>query len=189
MFPLRPAGFGFRMALEDDTDQTALRTSTEFFRAARDAMLTRDWQPSFLRMANVRYVVEFLPLDEAQRTGSIIWFRDLGPSPRYSFNGEILRIEEKPSRIRLDVSTKSESFLVASVTRHKYWRATIDGREAKILAANIGFQGLFVPAGRHSIEFRYRNPLILPSAMVSIITFLIVGAGCARPRAAAGRPY
>lgn len=211
MFPLRPAIYGFRMALDDDTDQTGLLTSTEFLRAARDVMLTRGWQPDFMRMANIRYVVEFIPRDPARDPGDIIWLHDIGFSPRYYFAGRVLpiretadlaravrdgtaqdgdayvpvqsarlsakanvnRVDETSSTVRLEVTAEGESFLIAAITGHKYWRATIDGREAKILPANVGFQGLFVSAGSHVIEMRYRNPLIIPCAIVSLLALLI----------------
>ena len=57
--------------------------------------------------------------------------------------------------------------LVITVTAHKYWRAKIDGREAPLLPANVAYQALDVLAGTHTIELRYRNPLILVGACIS----------------------
>ena len=72
----------------------------------------------------------------------------------------------------LDVESRGEAFLIASITRHKYWRATIDGAPVSIAPANIAFQGITVPPGKHRVELRYRNPLILPAAIASLIALI-----------------
>ena len=52
------------------------------------------------------------------------------------------------------------------------WRATIDGKPAPLIAANIAYQALRVPAGAHEIEFRYSNPLVRWFGIVSIATLI-----------------
>ena len=56
-----------------------------------------------------------------------------------------------------------------TVTRHKYWRVTIDGRETNVMPANLAYQAVVVPAGRHRVEMRYRNPLVLIGAAISLL--------------------
>jgi hypothetical protein len=73
---------------------------------------------------------------------------------------------------RIDVETAGRAFLIMSVTPHKYWRITIDGRETNAIVTNIGYQGVVVPAGSHIVEMNYRNPLIPAGAAVSIATLL-----------------
>lgn len=82
--------------------------------------------------------------------------------------GRVLRVEETANTARIDVETAGRAFLVMSVTPHKYWSITIDGREAPAVITNVGYQGVVVPAaGRHVVTMRYRNTLIAPSAAVS----------------------
>jgi hypothetical protein len=73
---------------------------------------------------------------------------------------------------RLDVATEGRAFLVMSVTPHKYWRVTIDGAPAPALVTNLGYQGVVVPAGRHVVEMRYRNPLIAIGGGITVMTLL-----------------
>jgi hypothetical protein len=41
------------------------------------------------------------------------------------------------------------------------------------VSTNIGYQGVIVPtAGRHVIEMRYRNPLIIAGGAISIAALL-----------------
>jgi len=203
MFPFVPAAFGFRMALEDDLDQTALLTSTELSRAALDVKRrTGAWHPFFLHAAGIRYVAEFVSVG----SDPPIAFRDLGAAPRFWFAkrlregidrttvaqeivttgadpddafvaaplftpspARVLKIDERASNIALDVESEGQSLLIASITRHKYWHATIDGAATTIVPANLAFQGIVVPRGKHHIALRYRNPLIVPSAIVSLL--------------------
>ena len=36
------------------------------------------------------------------------------------------------------------------------WKAYVDGQETPIYRANYLFRSVFVPAGRHTVEFAYR---------------------------------
>ena len=68
-------------------------------------------------------------------------------------------------------------FLVMSVTPHKYWRITIDGKRVEPVITNIGYQGVIVPAGRHRVAMRYRNDLAANALIVSIaVTILLLAA-------------
>ena len=61
-----------------------------------------------------------------------------------------------------------------SVTPHKYWRITIDGRTVPAIITNIGFQGVVVPPGRHRVEMVYRNDLVVIGLWISLTTLAIV---------------
>jgi uncharacterized membrane protein YfhO len=61
-----------------------------------------------------------------------------------------------------------------SVTPHKYWRVTLDGTPVDVVVTNIGYQGVAIPAGRHIVEMRYRNPLIAVGGAISIAALAAV---------------
>ena len=88
--------------------------------------------------------------------------------------GRVLSFEEKPGRIRLQVESAGEAMLIASVSFHRYWRATVDHSPAPISRVNMAYQGVIVPAGRHEVVLRYRNPLVLPSAAFSAIVLIFL---------------
>jgi len=95
--------------------------------------------------------------------------------PGSAFNpaqGHVLRWSETANTARIDVETAGQAFLVMSVTAHKYWRITIDGREVPSMLTNLTYQGVVVPPGRHVVAMDYRNPLIPASAAVSLATLL-----------------
>jgi uncharacterized membrane protein YfhO len=37
---------------------------------------------------------------------------------------------------------------------------------------NIGYQGLRLPAGKHAVQLTYRNPLLVPSMIVSLLSMV-----------------
>jgi hypothetical protein len=86
--------------------------------------------------------------------------------------GEVLRVEERSNRTQLTVRSNGNALLVCSITRHKYWRATIDGRSAPLVPVNVAYQGLIVPAGRHGVRFEYDNWLLKTSGVVSGVAVL-----------------
>jgi len=87
-------------------------------------------------------------------------------------NGVVRNVRESANSARIEVEAAGTAFLVMSVTPHKYWRVTIDGAEAEAVVVNAGFQGVSVPAGRHVVEMRYRNPLIAVGAAISLASLL-----------------
>jgi uncharacterized membrane protein YfhO len=94
----------------------------------------------------------------------------LGPAPK---SGGVAAALQSDSSHSATVRTEGEGLLVASVTPHRYWRATIDGKPAKLIIANIGLQAVLVPAGSHTIRFDYFNPLFAICGAISIISLLI----------------
>lgn len=83
--------------------------------------------------------------------------------------GTIVASHETGNRTIIDVVTEGEAFLVLASTNHKYWRATIDGEPAPIIATNLAFQGIEVAKGSHRVELNYRNPLIAVGGLLSAL--------------------
>ena len=91
--------------------------------------------------------------------------------------GVVRGVRETANTAVIDVEAAGKSFLVMSVTPHKYWRVTIDGKRVEPIIANMGYQGVIVPAGRHRVAMRYRNDLAAKAIVVSIVmTLLLIAA-------------
>jgi uncharacterized membrane protein YfhO len=104
---------------------------------------------------------------------------------RYWFekrSGRVLRVAESFNSATVDVETTETARLVITITRHKYWQATIDGHPTPLIPANIAYQGLSVPPGRHRVELRYRNPVVIGSAAVSAMALIVLTLLRRRPR-------
>lgn len=60
--------------------------------------------------------------------------------------------------LELDAQANAAGFLVLPVTHDAGWQATVDGRPALVLRANVGFCAVPVTAGGHRVELDYRPP-------------------------------
>ena len=103
-------------------------------------------------------------------------------SPRVAFvkaptfvpaDGVVNNVVETANRATIDVVAHGRAFLVMSVTPHKYWRITIDGRPAQAIITNIGFQGIIVPQGKHRVQMVYRNDLVITGLWISAIAISV----------------
>lgn len=99
-------------------------------------------------------------------------------SPRVAFvktppfapaEGRVARVKQSMNGARIEVESAGRALLVMSVTADRHWSALVDGRAAELQSVNVAYQGIEVPAGRHTVEMRYRNPLVVPSAILSLV--------------------
>jgi hypothetical protein len=164
LLPLTPAAWGVRSALELDFDETALLPTHDLL----DEMMRRgnsgvaEWAGPFIESSNVRYVIDYpLRIMKVRNRGDFYLEGD----------GRAAALQ-KGNEATVHVETARPAKLIAAVTRHKYWRATIDGRQVPIEPARIAYQAVTVPAGRHVVRWTYSNPLILWSGVVSAAAWL-----------------
>jgi uncharacterized membrane protein len=85
-------------------------------------------------------------------------------------DGDVVGVRESANHAAIDVESTGRGFLVMSVTPHKYWRVTIDGKPVTPIVTNIGYQGVVVPNGRHRVVMRYSNDLVVLGAAISAPT-------------------
>jgi hypothetical protein len=71
-------------------------------------------------------------------------------------SAEIVR--DEPTAVEVRVSADATALLVLNDLAAPGWRAEVDGRAAPIARANYLARGVFVPAGEHTVAFRYRTP-------------------------------
>jgi hypothetical protein len=87
---------------------------------------------------------------------------DLGPGQAAGRvrPGRVSYAEPGPGAVRAEADAPSPSVLLVRIPYHPNWRATVDGRPAKVLPADYLAMGVAVPAGRHVVELRYTEPLV-----------------------------
>ena len=164
LMPYTPALYGIATALELDINLTNLTPTARFVQAMWDVQAKGKSPMPYVALANAGTV---LAVDHPVRAVRI------PPMPRYFVaKGRVLRAAETANTATIDVDLPAPEFLVISVTPHRYWRAAIDGAPAKLEVANIAFQRVAVPAGRHTVVMRYDNPVIRWSAWISAISLL-----------------
>jgi hypothetical protein len=77
------------------------------------------------------------------------------------FAGNVRVVARLPDRVVLEADLVRDGFVVAVDAYDPGWRATLDGRPAPLLCANLAFQAIATPAGRHQIELSYRPRLLM----------------------------
>jgi hypothetical protein len=102
--------------------------------------------------------------------------------------GRILRTEERWTSFDADVDAAGQALLVLCITPHRYWTAAIDGAPATLIPANVGFQALVIPPGRHHVSMRYRNPVVIWSALFSAVSAVLLIAAAVGLRSRGPRP-
>lgn len=148
---------------------------------------------SVVTLGNERYYFADMLVESGRIVERKQWSRRIAfvDAPFVSAAGRIISVRERSNTIDFDVSASGDAVLVISVTRHKYWRATIDDRPAHLFRANLGFQALTVPRGRHHVTMRYRNPLVVIFGIVSLtatIGLIIIAATDAALRSREPQP-
>lgn len=57
--------------------------------------------------------------------------------------------------IKVKTNLPQEKFLVFNDSFHPSWKVFLNGKEAKIIRANIAFKGVWLPAGENTVFFRF----------------------------------
>jgi hypothetical protein len=106
------------------------------------------------------------------------------------FNGEFKKdslasiqlVSYKPNHLKYVSNNSNEGFAVFSEMYYKNgWKATIDGKDAEILNVNYVLRGLQIPAGKHTIEFKFAPEVVKTGSTIALISsiamLLLIGAG------------
>ena len=112
----------------------------------------------------------------------------VGPPPpgrtevtTYCTEAGIVSMDEHPTRIAVEYQSTDDCFLVAAITQEHDWRARIDGQLVSIAPTALGQMGIELPAGRHRLELRHRDPSVAWGAILTLVALV----GCViaqRPR-------
>jgi len=78
-------------------------------------------------------------------------------------------------RVVLDVDATESAWLFLSDTWYPGWKARIDGQSATIFPANVAGRALWVPQGKHEVDFVFESgPLRLGSLLALLASLLLV---------------
>jgi hypothetical protein len=85
--------------------------------------------------------------------------------------GEVEITDYHPKDIKLRAVAKMPAVLLLNERFHPYWSVTVDQKPAPMLRCNYIMRGVFLPAGDHTVEFRFRPSVI--SLYVTFSAFLV----------------
>jgi hypothetical protein len=79
-------------------------------------------------------------------------------------------------RIAIETRADKPSVLVVSEIFYPGWEATVDGRPTPLRLTDFLLRGVYVDAGSHRVEMRYRPPALRYGALISLSTLLLLSA-------------
>ncbi len=99
-----------------------------------------------------------------------------------AFAGEARVLRHEPSEVEVAVRASDPAYLVLTDNHYDGWTATVDGEPARVLRANHAFRAVPVPAGDHTVRFRFEPRPMRAGFLISAATWLLIavyGAGLA----------
>lgn len=87
----------------------------------------------------------------------------------------------KPNHLKYTSNNANEGLAVFSEMYYKNgWKATIDGKKAGIFRVDYALRALLIPAGKHTIEFKFEPQVVKTGSTIALISsfamlFLLIG--------------
>jgi hypothetical protein len=91
--------------------------------------------------------------------------------------GTVTIASYQPKDVRLEADAKMPAVLLLNDRIGDYWNVWVDQKPASVLRCNYIMRGVFMPPGRHIIEFRFQAPLQWLYVSVSAFAIGIVLVG------------
>jgi hypothetical protein len=85
-------------------------------------------------------------------------------------------IDYSAASIRVRTNSRCAGILMSSEIYYPGWEASLDGSKTDIWEGNLAFRAVYVPAGVHTITFRYIPRILYVGMLISFVTILLCGA-------------
>ena len=78
----------------------------------------------------------------------------------------------EPNRMTLAADLRQTSFVVLSEVFYPGWEAFVDGLPAPIIRGNLVLRAIPVPAGKHTIDLRFRSKTFLWGLVIGLASMI-----------------
>jgi hypothetical protein len=79
----------------------------------------------------------------------------------------------KPNHLKYTSNNENEGLAVFSEMYYENgWKATIDGKETKIFRVDYVLRAMVVPAGKHTIEFKFEPQVVKTGSIITLFSFI-----------------
>jgi hypothetical protein len=89
-------------------------------------------------------------------------------------SGRVDLLDRSPGALHARVAVAKPTWLVLREPFYENWRATIDDRPAATFPAGGFLIGVLVDAGTHDVRLDYREPKLLPGALLALATAVVL---------------
>ena len=90
-----------------------------------------------------------------------------------SFNATSNLVENHGDEFILEAQSSSPGVLMLSENFHKFWKAEVNGKPAKVLRAFSTLQAVEIPEGKSSIRFYYQSPFVDMSVKLFLVSLIL----------------
>jgi hypothetical protein len=77
--------------------------------------------------------------------------------------------------VEIRTQSRKNGFLVFSDTYYPGWQAWVDGVEYSIMRANYDFRAVQLPAGEHTVVFKFTSRYLMAGLFISLVGIFIAG--------------
>ncbi|MBI3956217.1 YfhO family protein, partial [Candidatus Gottesmanbacteria bacterium] len=191
------AGANYRVFNATGYDPSILRSYYEFIDIANGnapgaSILAHDVQVPYLNVfspatdfLNIKYILvprAYDPLAGASGQASSRFrliredvsrdyrlYENKNVKPRFYIENGSAAIEKySPNEIVLTTDVPKDATMVSSEVFYPGWEGFVDGKKVDVIKTNNAFRALFVPAGRHTVTYRYSPRIFLVGGVVSL---------------------
>jgi hypothetical protein len=96
--------------------------------------------------------------------------------------GGVTWLARSPQAFSLSVATDRAAALVVADAWYPSWKASVDGKDTRVLKADGGLQAVLLAAGSHRVDFRF-DPSLFYGALAAALAGLLVLLGLRRHEA------
>jgi hypothetical protein len=128
----------------------------EFTGALPRAKFYTDWQAG-LSDTNTLEMLRYPGFDPAQKVLLAQSVDGIDPTTNAP-PGEASIVSHAPKQVVVKTKSATAGVLLLNDRWHPDWQVTVDGQPAPLLRANFIMRGVAVPAGEHTVEFRFNPP-------------------------------
>jgi hypothetical protein len=105
---------------------------------------------------------------------AVVLDEDLAMKPRRPLVATAGIIRYENQAVTVQVSLNDSGILVLADSYYPGWKAYVNGKEEAIRRANLFFRAVLLPAGTHTVEFRYEPTSFKLGLAISIATIFVI---------------
>ena len=123
---------------------------------------------------NSKQVLQLLSGAGFDPAREVVLDRAIPVSQAHQFKATAKIVRYENGRVTIATSADNEGILVLADSYYPGWKAFVDGREEVIRKANLFFRAVPLPAGNHTVEFRYEPGSFTAGLVISIATLVTI---------------
>lgn len=91
--------------------------------------------------------------ENAELLGETAIVEEMGQSKNNFAVGKVKVVDYESNSVRIETDNTGDGFLVLTDSFYPTWKAKVDGNNVLVYLADFNFRGVFVPKGKHIVEF------------------------------------